>query len=318
MATDESFYFIVNPAANTGRLKKIWPKLQPRVDELSNDRSFEYEWVYTDKPLHAMKLAEQATELGYKKIVAVGGDGVANEIGNFILQNGRNETLGLLPLGTSNDLHTTLRLPEEPEKCLDILLDGEVTKVPIGKATGDFGDNPHYFLNHSDCGLSSLAAKAARDGWKLLKGETKYTFYALKKLMRIKRNKAELNIDGETKTRELTVLAAGFGEWMASYKLWPGNHMNMGDFGLVLSYGQSRLKLLKLMLDAEKGKHIGKKGVEYQRAKNIEIHLEKPWPFEAEGEIYAEESKYVKFEYVPNGLEILTPKQNENITSINE
>ena len=85
---------------------------------------------------------------------------------------------------------------------------------------------------------------------------------------------------------------------MTSYKLWPGNDMYQGDFGLVLSYGQSRLKLLKLMLDAEKGKHIGKKGVDYQRAKNIDIHLERPWPFEAEGEIYAENAKYINFEKV--------------------
>ena len=85
MVTSDAFYFIVNPASNTGRLKKKWPKLEPQLKELSKKRDFEYEWKYTDAPLHAMKLTEKAEEIGYKNIVAVGGDGVANEIGNFII-----------------------------------------------------------------------------------------------------------------------------------------------------------------------------------------------------------------------------------------
>ncbi|OLS23654.1 MAG: Diacylglycerol kinase [Candidatus Heimdallarchaeota archaeon LC_2] len=313
MVTSDAFYFIVNPASNTGRLKKKWPKLEPQLKELSNKRGFEYEWKYTDAPLHAMKLTEKAEEIGYKNIVAVGGDGVANEIGNYILQNERNLTMGLMPMGTSNDLHTTVDLPKDEEKCFDILVDGNIDIVPVGKVTGDFADNPHYFLNHSDCGLSSLAAQGARDGWKLLKGETKYTFYALKKLARFKRNQAEVTIDGETKNYDLTVIAVSFGEWMAGYKLWPGNSIQQsvdeGNFGLAIAYGQSRPRLLKLMLDAEKGKHIGKKGVEYLRAKKVDIHLERPWPFEAEGEIYTEKSKEISFEYVPHALKLIIPKQ---------
>lgn len=322
MVSDQAFYFIVNPASNTGRLKKKWPKLEPQLNNLSNGRQFEYEWIYTDAPLHAMKLAEQAEERGYKNIIAVGGDGVANEIGNYILQNDRKITLGLLPMGTANDLHTTVGLPKEEEKCFDILLDGYNENVPVGKITGDFGDKPHYFLNHSDCGLSSMAAMAARDGWKLLKGELKYTFYALKKLTRFKRNNAEIVIDGEQRNYDLTELAVGFGEWMTSYKLWPENSFRKSveaeNFALVMAYDQSRLKLLKLMLDAEKGKHIGKKGVEYMRAKKVEVHLERPWPFEAEGEIYAEESKYVSFEYVPNALKLLIPKPLSESTKLND
>jgi YegS/Rv2252/BmrU family lipid kinase len=322
MVSDKAFYFIVNPASNTGRLKKKWPKLEPKLRELTNGRGFDYEWTYTDAPLHAMKLAEQAEERGYKNIVAVGGDGVANEIGNYILQNNRNVTLGLLPMGTSNDLHTTVELPKEEEKCFDILLDGYTGNVPVGKVIGDFGENPYYFLNHSDCGLSSLAAKASRDGWKLLKGELKYTFYALKKLVRLKRNQAEITIDGETVEHDLTVLALGFGEWMGGYKLWPGNSFKQSvedqNFGFVMSYGQSRPRLLKLMLDAEKGKHIGKKGVEYTRARKVDVHLERPWPFEAEGEIFAEESKEISFEFVPNALKLIIPNKNTTNIDSNE
>lgn len=322
MVANQAFYFIVNPASNTGRLKKKWPKLEPQLNELSDSRDFEYEWKYTDAPLHAMKLTEQAEERGYNNIVAVGGDGVANEIGNYILQNDRNLTMGLMPMGTSNDLHTTVDLPEDEAKCFDIILDRYIATVPVGKATGDFGDNPHYFLNHSDCGLSSLAAIGARDGWKLLKGEMKYTFHALKKLVRFKRNQAEITIDGETRNLDVTVIAASFGEWMAGYKLWPGNSLQQsveeGNFGLAIAYDQSRLRLMKLMIDAEKGKHIGKKGVEYMRAKRIDIYLERPWPFEAEGEIYAEESKEISFEYVPNALKLIIPNKINNNIDIDE
>jgi diacylglycerol kinase family enzyme len=53
---------------------------------------------------HAAELARQAYQQGYRRFIAVGGDGTANQVVNgvFPLAAGQRFSLGLLPLGTGN------------------------------------------------------------------------------------------------------------------------------------------------------------------------------------------------------------------------
>ncbi|MDH5402148.1 MAG: diacylglycerol kinase family protein [Candidatus Heimdallarchaeota archaeon] len=173
---DESILFICNPEANTGRLKKRWPKVQ---DELKNTLdSDSYEIKFTESRLHGMSIAEEAIDSGYKTLISVGGDGTTNEICNAIMKKGKGTNLGILPMGTSNDINLTYGLPLDPIENLKRLLDQNVRKYPIGLLTNDIlGD--YYFLDHCDCGLAAQAALSVLNGGSFLKGEIKYTYHDL-------------------------------------------------------------------------------------------------------------------------------------------
>ena len=112
-------------------------------------------------------------------------------------------------------------------------------------------------------------------------------------------------VDGEERTGEFTVVAAGNGEILAGYKVFPGNHYQMDDFSVLLTTSQSRYRLLRLMLAAEKGNHVNLPGVELTRGKKIEISLENPWPFQAEGEMFTEESREICIEHMPEAITML-------------
>ncbi|MHA2253140.1 MAG: diacylglycerol/lipid kinase family protein [Candidatus Kariarchaeaceae archaeon] len=301
--TEKSYYFICNPVANTGRMKKKWPKLLETITSSLEKDSFD--WIFTEHPQQSMKIAQKAAEHGYKNIIAVGGDGVANEVANSIISNNLDVIFGMIPMGTSNDISLSLNLSLDPETAFDTLLKGNTEKIAVGKFTGDFGENPYYFLNHGDCGLAAIAAMSSRDGWKILKGELKYTWHALKKILSFKRNPGRVIVDGEERAGELTVVAASNGEILAGYKVFPGNHYQMDDFGVVIATGQSRFRLLKLMLAAEKGNHVNLPGVEYIRGKKIEIFLENPWAFQAEGEMFTEASREICIEHIPEAITML-------------
>ncbi len=309
MSNDQSYFFVCNPAANSGRMKKRWDTVSNKIVELFDKSNIEI--VFTENPKHAMELTKRAMDNGYKNIIAVGGDGVANEVSNSILNNGYTKSVnfGLLPMGTSNDIQNCHDLPPEPINCLPIILDGFTSKIPVGKVSGDFDSDPYYFLSHADCGLAAMAAKSARDGSKLLKGEIKYTYHAIKKTLRFKKNPGIVTVDGEAWEREFTLIGASMGDMMSGYNLWPENNVESGDFGILLTSGQSRLRLLKLMMDAEKGNHIGKKGVDYIHGKIIEIELENSWPFQAEGEIFADESRNITIEYLADKMDLITNRQ---------
>lgn len=303
----ENYYFICNPASNTGRLKKRWTKLLGSIEEKINGN--EFEWRYTDGPLHAIDLVPELVNQGYKNIISVGGDGIANEVLNGILRNNLKDKVnfGFLPMGTSNDAHKTYEYPSNIMDSLNVILNRNIKNSPVGKITGDFGPNPYYILDHVDCGLAAIAAKSSKEGSKILKGEMKYTYHALKQLTKFKKNKGKVTVDGEEYYGNFSIIAVSLGKSMGGYLLWPDNNVSLGDFAVLIGREHSRFELLKLMIAAEKGEHIYKKGIEYRRGKIIEIELEKPWPYQAEGEIFTEGSKYVKIEYLENAVKLFCP-----------
>ncbi|MDD4075213.1 MAG: diacylglycerol kinase family protein, partial [Eubacteriales bacterium] len=65
------FYFIVNPVAGGGRARAAYEKVQEALDE----KSVDYETVFTPAPFTATALAAEALKKGERCIVAVGGDG---------------------------------------------------------------------------------------------------------------------------------------------------------------------------------------------------------------------------------------------------
>lgn len=92
---------IVNPAAGGGRAAKLAGSELARL----RDRGLRIDVIASTEPGHAADLAREAYQQGYRKFLAVGGDGTAHEIINGIfVQNGpvQRIELGFLPFGTGN------------------------------------------------------------------------------------------------------------------------------------------------------------------------------------------------------------------------
>jgi len=97
----ERFLAIVNPAAGGGRSVK---QAGPAIVRLRKE-GLHVDVIASTGPGHAAELAREAYEQGYRRFIAVGGDGTAHEILNGVLVNARATSrisLGFLPLGTGN------------------------------------------------------------------------------------------------------------------------------------------------------------------------------------------------------------------------
>jgi YegS/Rv2252/BmrU family lipid kinase len=95
------FFAIVNPAAGGGRSAKL---AGPALAVL-REKGLKVDVVASTGPGHAVELAHEAYEQGYRKFIAVGGDGTAHEILNGVYgraQGKERVALGFLPLGTGN------------------------------------------------------------------------------------------------------------------------------------------------------------------------------------------------------------------------
>src|ERR1700686_3757612 len=102
----ERFFAIVNPAAGGGRSAKL---AGPALERLRKS-GLEVDDVSTNAPGDAVNLARDAFARGYRRFLAVGGDGTGHEILNGIFGGatpsqrpaGRWLGMGFLPLGTGN------------------------------------------------------------------------------------------------------------------------------------------------------------------------------------------------------------------------
>jgi YegS/Rv2252/BmrU family lipid kinase len=106
----------------------------------------------TDGPGDARRLAEQAVREGVELVLAVGGDGTANEVAWGLL--GSETTLGLVPVGSGNGLARTLGIPLRAPRALEALEGGVRRRMDVGVING------RPFLNVSGAGFDAAVGAA--------------------------------------------------------------------------------------------------------------------------------------------------------------
>ncbi|MHA1213219.1 MAG: diacylglycerol/lipid kinase family protein, partial [Candidatus Heimdallarchaeota archaeon] len=106
----------------------------------------------------------------------------------------------------------------------------------------------------------------------------------------------------------LSTFAVGLTDVISDFEILPGNHPRKGDFGIIIVDGVKKLKLVRQLLKAIKGKHVNHKNVEIFRGKHVVIESEIPHIWEIEGEIPSRESKRIEVTYVPDAVNLIIPK----------
>src|SRR5882724_410702 len=97
----DRFFAIVNPAAGGGRSAKL---AGPALASL-REKGLRIDVIASTGKGHAVRLAREAYDQGYRDFLAVGGDGTAHEILNGVFAGRKSVervALGFLPLGTGN------------------------------------------------------------------------------------------------------------------------------------------------------------------------------------------------------------------------
>ena len=75
------YKIIVNPTSGRGVGGESIPVLEAGLKQAG----LAYDLVRTERPWHAVELASEAAAAGYEVVVAVGGDGTANEVLNRLV-----------------------------------------------------------------------------------------------------------------------------------------------------------------------------------------------------------------------------------------
>lgn len=136
-------------------------------------------------------------------VIVGGGDGTVNAVLKGVLETGL--PLGILPLGTANDLARTLGIPSDPAPAAAVIIAGRTRRIDIGQV------NDQFFVNVASMGLSVELARRMTGNQKRHLGRLSYPLAALKTVLFTKPFTAEVATADRTLQLRSLQIAVGNG-----------------------------------------------------------------------------------------------------------
>ena len=277
------FLAVVNPAAGGGRLRKL---VGPALDRLRSG-GVSVDVVETTGPGQASQIARDASTRGYRKFIAVGGDGTAYEILNGLFPRDATAeipTLGFLPVGTGNSFLREFS-GRGAEYAIEALLARRSQACDVLRLRHKQGII--HYINLLALGFAAdVAALRARrfSGW----GELGYQFAILISLARLRRRPFPLQVDEQAeidRRRSLFLTFSNSKYTGGSMLIAPKAEVNDGLIEYVRWGPIGRMGLVRNLPTLYDGTHIHHPLAERRGARRIDFHLDGPVDVMVDGEV---------------------------------
>lgn len=296
---------ILNPYSNRWNSQARWPEAEAALKTAGVD----FEVVVSEKKGAVVGLAEQAARDGFSPIIAAGGDGTIGETVNGMARAaGSMEKplgpLGIMPLGSANDLVVNLGLPKDLTEAAKVIAVGKTDLIDVCKC------NDRYFVNNSAAGLEPyVTTKQEKIHW--IKGIMRYLVAAIQGIMDRPEWNAKMEWDGGSYNGPLSLVSIG-NTRLTGGVFFMTPHADPRDGKLTFSYGyrDSRMGLFQALPRAMKpgeGSFVEMEGMYEVHATRLSIELDKLSPAHTDGELFAEQVRSLKYEIFPKKLQILLP-----------
>jgi diacylglycerol kinase (ATP) len=231
-------------------------------------------------------------------VIIGGGDGTLNAAAEGLVEAGL--PLGILPLGTANDLARTLGIPSSVLEASRVIVEGRTHPIDLGRVNGK------HFFNVASVGLSVHVARELGVDIKRRWGVLGYSLTLWRALGRHRAFRAEIRCNG-TRARVRTIqISVGNGRYY-------GGGMTIAadaaiDDGLldVVSLAPQALVGLILNLPALRwGWHERAQRVTHWRCRDIEIRTVRSLPVNTDGEVTTRTPAHISV--VPEAVSVHVP-----------
>jgi diacylglycerol kinase (ATP) len=308
---------ILNPASGRGAGRPAAAAIRRALKEA--DVTFEL--VETTGQLSAVAQAAQAVREGWDVIAAGGGDGLANEVLNGIIEASVDTpawearepagALGLIPIGTGNDFAWSMGLPiRDVAGACRVLAAGRTRVVDIGRVEDDRGD-VRYFCNNFGAGFD---AATTVESYKLrrLRGSMVFLVAVLRTIfLYYKAPLVSVRYDdpgGESHAFELPLLMVSVANGRRTggmFMIAPQAVQDDGLLDLSLARQVSRLGIFRLLPYFIRGTHATQPTVTVDRTAHIVIASEQDLPVHVDGEIMRTDAHRLEVSALPRRLRVV-------------
>ena len=278
MPPADDIFVVVNPASGKGRGARLALPVLRALAEATGGARIAH--AVTARAGDEVAVAEKALAEGYRRLVAVGGDGTWSNVGNAILRSGVDAALGLVAGGTGCDFAKSLDVPaQDVAAAARVVAAGHTRTIDVGTVEGG------YFLNIVGFGFDIAVIE---DTWKVnyLRGAPLYLYCAVRQLYRFPGFPVEMAVDGRPGAREemLMLVIANARVFGGGFKVAPRADLGDGQLDLVAFANMPRRRRFPLMLALLRGTHERAAEVRTGRAETFHLRFAGPPTYERDGE----------------------------------
>ena len=295
---------IVNPKSASGLTGKNWDSLHLMIKRLFGDNS---EIAFTEKSGDGTNLTRNFIKKGYKKIVAIGGDGTINEVANGFFEedirihgnennnNGSNSFLNqaavlkpinsevvmaVFPCGTRNVLVKSLDLPEEFAECCQNFEACKLQKIDVISVRARNVENhskaaSRIFLNAAEIGIGAEIIDKAKKVRNVVNSRFISTLTGLfSTVPAYESSLCEISIDDghEDILTKMTMGVVANGRFLGGgFKAAPEANILDGLLDVVILKESSNLEMIENFLNIKDGDYTNEGDIFYRQAKKVSI-----------------------------------------------
>ena len=225
-------------------------------------------------------LSTRAAQEGADMIIAAGGDGTIHAVARGLV--GTRCILGIIPVGTMNNLARSLNIPETIEAACAVIASGETCAIDVGKI------NDQIFLEVAGVGLEAalfpLAEEIKQPG---LLSTLHGMIAGLITLLTYRPAKISISYDEHRRRRyqalQVTICNSPF--YGAHLQVAPHALMDDGLLDVVVFKNFSKREYILHALSISQGRRAYQPKITYRRVKSLRINSEQPVEIQADGEL---------------------------------
>jgi diacylglycerol kinase (ATP) len=256
-------------------------------------------------------MAQQAAQDGAELVIAAGGDGTLHAVASGVLNT--NSALGILPMGTMNNIARSLKIPEDIEHACEIIATGETSQIDVGKL------NDTIFLEVAGAGLEAALFPAAEELkskgiWSTFSG----IVHGLRTLVSFQATEFTITFDGKkprhVKAIQISICNSPY--YGARLQFAPSAMMDDGLLNALIYRKFSKFDYFRHALSISQGQRDLAPRISRRKIKTIRIEAEHPVELHADG--VAQGFTPATITVLPGVLKVRVPKKmakGPNITT---
>jgi len=298
---NERMLAVVNPAAGGGKCGRLAPAALAKLREAG----IEIEVRETRAPGEGTTIGREAYAAGYRKFLAVGGDGTSFEIVNGVFQESLTQgriALGFLPLGTGNSFLRDFT-DRGAEYALEAIVAGRRQSCDVLKLT--HAEGTLYFINLLSMGFAADVAALVNRRFKGL-GELGYLLGVMTGMAQLRRRAFPVRLDDDAEYDRSRCLFLSFNNSKftgGKMMIAPLAETSSGQVEYVRWGPIGRLGLVRMLPRLYDGTHLEHPLAERRAARRVEFELDGPVDVMVDGEVMTVECR--RIEVLPGALDVM-------------
>ena len=231
-------------------------------------------------------------------VIVGGGDGTLNCAIEGLIDT--KLPLGILPMGTANDLARTLEIPTDLSAACQVIASGKVRLIDLGWVNGK------HFFNVASLGLSVEITQRLTKDVKQRWGILAYAFTALETIWESRPFRAEIIVKNQSFHVKTIQIAIGNGRYYGGgMKVAEDATIDDRRLDLYSLETQHWWEIIALLPAMRQGNHSNWPNVRAFHAQEIEVNTSKRRPINTDGEITTHTP--AKFRVIPQALAVIAP-----------